>query len=69
MIKFETHVGKPLGTAKLTDDGDLICSSEAVEDIVTSKRVAHGWDNQKIYAWLASGALDNGYVRATEVAA
>lgn len=68
MIKFETHVGKELGTLELVG-GKLKMSSPAVMDIVAGKQAAFGLDDEQVYAYFRSGALDNGYVKATEVAA
>jgi hypothetical protein len=69
VIRFETHVGKEIGTLRRGPSGVLVCSSSAVEDIVSSKQRAYGWDDAKTYEWFRSGALDNGYIKATEVVA
>lgn len=69
MIRFETNAGKDLGTLKRGRDGTLICSTPAVEELVDSKRQAYNLSDADIYEWFRAGSLDNGYVKATEVAA
>ena len=69
MIKFETHTGNDLGTLKRTSNGKLVCSTPAVEELVDSKRQVYGLSDEEIYEWFRRGSLDNGYVKATEVAA